>query len=284
MPLKAILLDADGTLWRGREALPGAPEFIRNAQAAGLRCMLISNNAGPDREAYHDKCQRLGLNFAPEDIFSVNHLAGPFAARHHLKERVFVVGSEKLAASMAKHVDATSADAWLAERGIENRPAEPRDLQLTAEVDFDAVMIGIDVNVSYLKLALACVLVQRGAVLLGANPDYSFPFTGNVVLPGNGSIVSLVAGVTGVKPTYLGKPELHMLELIEEETGISRTEMIMVGDRLETDIAFANAAGIPGYLVLGGVCSREQAQTSGLPMDIMANLDALVLELGLPGG
>src|SRR5689334_2603948 len=65
-----ILLDADGVLWRGGEVIPQAPGFIRRAHAAGIRCLLITNNAGLNREAYAAKCRRLELDFAREDIFS----------------------------------------------------------------------------------------------------------------------------------------------------------------------------------------------------------------------
>ena len=282
MPLKAILMDADGVLWRGRQAVPGAAEFVKRAKAAGLRCILVSNNAGPNREAYSDKCQRLGLDFAAPDIFSVNHLAGPYLARHHPGASVFVIGSEMLTASMREHVDAVSADEWLAQRGAAGRAAEPGDLKLLEQASFEIVMVGIDVNVNYLKLSLASVLTQRGALLLAANPDYSFPYAGGVVLPGNGSIVTLIAQVSGAEPHYIGKPSLYLLEQIEEETGIGRGEMVMVGDRLETDVAFAHAAGMPAYLVLTGVATRADAEESELPLTIVADPEALAVELGLP--
>jgi 4-nitrophenyl phosphatase len=278
---EAILLDADGVLWRGREVIPEAPQFIERAQAAGIRCLLVSNNAGPNREAYLAKCRKLGLNFAPEDIFSVNHLAGPFVARNYPESHTLVIGSEMLLSSMREHIHATSGDEWLEEHGMAGRPALPDDLMTVNEASFDQVIIGIDVNVSYLKMALACVAVQRGADLLAANPDYSFPVPGGYELPGNGSIVGLIAKVSSVEPVLLGKPADHLLELIEEETGLSRRGMLMIGDRIETDIDFAINAGIPRYLVLTGVTSASQAAASNRPMDIANNLDELAGFFGI---
>ena len=283
MSLKAILLDADGTLWRGGEAIPGAPEFISRCRRNGVRCILASNNAAPNREAYTAKCRRIGLDFGPEDIFSVNHLAGPFLARHYQGRRILVIGSEMLLGSILKHTPAVHADAWLEEHGAGQRLYTPDDLKLVNSADFDVVIIGIDANASYIKLALACVAVQRGAVLIGANPDYSFPFTGDVMLPGNGSIVSLVSGVCGVEPTtYLGKPTTHLLEQVEEETGIRRHEMVMAGDRIETDIQMAADAGMPGHLILSGVSTREDAARSGLAMEISETLAEMADKLGIP--
>ena len=119
MPPKLILMDADGVLWRGGSAVPAAPGFINRARQAGLRCLIVSNNAGPDREAYLARCQRLGIPVDKEDIFSVNHLAGPFVARHYDGAQVLVIGSEMLVTQMRRHVAVSSADELLAEMGIE---------------------------------------------------------------------------------------------------------------------------------------------------------------------
>lgn len=281
MPIKAILLDADGVLWRGRDVIEPAPEFIRRAQAAGLRCLVVSNNAGPNREAYSDKCRRLNLALAPADIFSVNHLAGPFLAEHHANKRVLVIGSEMLTASVAPHADAIRADDWLGEQGVDLRMATVDDLHLLDQADFDIVLIGIDVTVSYIKLCLACVAIQHGALLIGANPDYSFPFAGDVILPGNGSIVSLVAEVSGVTPTYLGKPSPYLLTQIESETGFSRDEMVMVGDRPETDYDFARAAGVFTYMVQTGVTPPEKMPPDGTDVKVLPTLAEVAAELGI---
>jgi 4-nitrophenyl phosphatase len=280
---KLILLDADGVVWRGNLAIPGAAEFILRARRAGCRPLLVSNNAGPDRIAYEGRCQRLGLPFAAEDIFSVNHLCGPYLRKHHPGARALVIGSEMLLHEMRRSVEVERAEDWLARHGLADGAAAVHDLKAVAEARFDAVVMGIDAGMSYLKLALACSAVQHGARLIGANPDYSFPVEGGIELPGNGSFVELVAGVCGVRPTYLGKPELHLLELIEEETGIGRAQMVMVGDRVETDIQFAANAGIPAYLVLTGVTPPD-----GVPADlyagaqVAADLAAIATDLGLP--
>lgn len=278
---KLILLDADGTLWRGGAAIEGAPEFVRRVKAAGIGRVLVSNNAGPDRNSYAEKCRRLDLDFSEEEIFSVNHLAGPWIARHYPGRRVLVIGSDMLVGTMRLHAEVTKAGEWLDEMGVGQRMHTPDDLAVLREAEFDVVLIGIDVNASYLKLALASVLVQRGAQLIGANPDYSFPFEGGYVLPGNGSIVKLVASVAGVEPEFLGKPSLHLLDQIEEETGVDRNEMLMIGDRIETDIEFAQRAGIPSYLVMTGVCSDPTPAQGLANVTVAADLAEVARDLGM---
>jgi len=281
MRIKAILFDADGVLWRGADVIQPAPEFIRRAQRAGLKTLIVSNNAGPNREAYCDKCRRLDLAFAPDDIFSVNHLAGPYLKAHWPRARVLVIGSSMLTGSIRKHRPADNADEWLSARGATGRPATPDDLKPLAEVDYDVVLIGIDVTVNYLKLGLASVAVQRGARLIGANPDYSFPVPGGVVLPGNGSIVKLVAGVSGAEPLYLGKPSLFLLEQIEAETGLSRDEMVMIGDRPETDYDFGRAGGMYTYMVETGVTPPDQMPANGDDVVVLPTLAEVAEKLGI---
>lgn len=276
-----ILLDADGVLWRGGQVVPEAPGFVRRAQAAGLRCVLVSNNAGPDRPSYAAKCARLGLNLNEEDIFSVNHLAGPYIAANHPGLRVLVLGSEMLRASVGRHVKhAVSGQAWLDEHGLGGKLEKAEELARLREADFDLVLCGIDINVSYAKLALACVVLEKGAKLLAANHDPTFPFEDGMTLPGNGSMVQLLSRVAEVSFVSLGKPHLHILEQIERETGTDRSAMCMVGDRVDTDIQLARNAGIPAYLVLTGVSSAEDARQAGGGFELAMDLDAVAQSLG----
>jgi 4-nitrophenyl phosphatase len=288
MQPRLILLDADGTVWRGEAAIPEAPGFIRRAQAAGLRCVLVSNNAGPDRAMYHAKCRALDLGFAPEDIFSVNHLAGPYMAEHYPGARVLTVGSEQLVVSMRRHLDVTGAEDYFVARGMPPqsagrcRPVVAADLELLREARFDAVVVGIDLNVNYLRLALACAAIERGARLVGANQDPTFPIEDGLELPGNGSIVRLIAAVTGATPEFMGKPEPHLLRQIEAETGVPLAQMVVVGDRVETDIVMAQRAGIPAFLVLTGVTAPANAPPSRPGVSIARTLDDVAQALGLP--
>ncbi len=243
--------------------------------------MLVSNNAGPDRPSYAAKCARLGLGLEEADIFSVNHIAGPFIAARYPGARVLVLGSEMLCASVGRHVaDVTSGAAWLAEHGLDGRLEKPEQLAVLREAQYDIVLCGIDINVSYAKLALACVALERGAQLIAANHDPTFPFEDGMTLPGNGSMVELLARVAAVPYVSLGKPELHILEQIEAETGIERSGMLMIGDRIDTDIELARNAGIPAFLVLTGVSTAADALRLNPPMEAAGTLSDIAVRLG----
>lgn len=287
MQPRLILLDADGVLWRGAQVIPEAPGFIRRAQAAGIRCVLVSNNAGPDRVAYHAKCQKLGLALGEQDIFSVNYLAGPFIAQRYPDSQVLVVGSDQLTRAMRAHCDVISAEEWLTARGVpaltggHGRAVTAGDLELIRSARTDMVFVGIDHNVNYLKLALACVAVQHGAKLIGANQDLTYPVEEGLLLPGNGASVRLIEAVTGVQARFLGKPETHLLDQIELETGCRRREMVMIGDRIATDIVFAQRGGVEAFLVLTGVTSADAVPPDLSDAHVAATLDDVARALAL---
>jgi glycerol 3-phosphatase-2 len=282
MQPRLIMLDADGVLWRGGEVIAQAPSFIRRAHRAGIRCVLLSNNAGPDRDAYAAKCARLGLDFGTADIFSTNHLAGPYVALRYPHARVLVLGSPALVRSVRGSVEgAVDAHEWLVQRELDGTLLLPEQLAVLAEAQFDAVLMGIDINTSYASLALAGAAVQRGAKLIAANDDLTFPFEHGLTLPGNGSFVGLVAAVSGAAVERLGKPEPHLLEQIERECGVPRGEMVMVGDRWETDIVMAQRAGVPSFLVLTGVATAETAPLSGDGVTVVPTLDEVAEVLGI---
>ena len=285
---RLIVLDADGTVWLGSEAVPAAPSFIARARAAGLRCVLASNNAKPGRRDYLEKCRKLGLAFELADIFSVNHLAGPHLAKHYPGARTLVLGSEEFAAAVGEHLPAISAERWLAEHGIPSahpgtsRMLDPADMEQMQAARFDLVLVGIDHAVNYLKLSFGCIAVEQGARLIGANQDPTYPVEHRIELPGNGSLVQLLALVTRAEPEYLGKPEPHMLRQIAAETGVPVAEMAVVGDRVETDIEMARRLGLPSFLVLTGVTAAADAPQGVPGMQVAPTLDDVAALLGIP--
>jgi len=277
-----ILLDADGVLWRGGDVIPQAPGFIRRAHAAGIRCVLLSNNAGLNRQSYEAKCRRLGLDLAERDIFSSNYISGPYLARMYPGQRVLVFGSPQLVESVRAHcLDVTDAHEWLSARNLAGFLHAPEQLDRLAETDFEVLLMGIDINIDYATLSLAGVCCQRGAVLVAANDDPTFPFEHGLTLPGNGSFVALVELVGGVRAQRLGKPAPYLLEQVELETGVGRDSMLLIGDRLETDIELARRAGIPAMLVLTGVETAATAPPEDALLRVVPTLDeaAAALEI-----
>ncbi len=122
-----------------------------------------------------------------------------------------------------------------------------------------AVVGSIDRSISYQKLRRATLHIRAGAPFYGTNPDKTFP-TPQGLVPGAGSILAAIEAATDVKPIIIGKPQPAMMHMALERLGTTPEETLVVGDRLETDIAAGQAAGCKTALVLSGVSTRQQAK------------------------
>jgi 4-nitrophenyl phosphatase len=137
--------------------------------------------------------------------------------------------------------------------------------------------MGFDRNISFSKMAEAALLVRHGVPFYATNPDKTFP-TPRGEIPGAGAWTSVIVTATGIEPIYAGKPAPYLLELARERLGTAKEETLVVGDRLETDIAGGQAAGCPVALVLSGVSTREQGKAWMPVVDVIAeDLETLLI-------
>ena len=158
----------------------------------------------------------------------------------------------------------------LEEKGFEILSIEDAS---TAEV----VVMGIDRGITFDKMCEATLLVRSGIPFYATNPDKTFP-TPRGEIPGAGAWISVITTATDVEPIYAGKPFPFMMELSLERLDTKKEETLIVGDRLETDIAAGQAVGCPCALVLSGVSTKEQADQWVPKIDIIANDLASLIE------
>lgn len=250
-----FLLDGDGVLWRGGKTLPGAPEFVRFLRERGHGASLVSNNSSRRRESVATRLAERGIEMSADDVFNTNYLAGRYMSDHHAGDDILVLGRDELVQELQSWSLRVHRPEDLLPPGVLDDPGLGIDPFIADKLSVNptVVLVGIDTSVNWAKIVLACRLIEDGARLIATNRDYSFPAEGKYLLPGNGAVVAVLAGVTGADATTLGKPETHLLELIEREKGVARESMVVVGDRLETDIELAHRAGVPSVLVLTGI-------------------------------
>ena len=249
VPARSVyVFDLDGVLYLGETAIPYAAEAVRRLQNDGKHVYFLTNNSGKTRADYRKKLADVnGLDVPESAIFT-----SAYATALYLKQRgaagrsVFVIGEPGLAAEL-------SASGGLV-------PITQPD---SADVnDIDYVVVGIDKQFTYDKLRFAHAAITRGhAQFIATNRDATFPMeTGEI--PGGGSLVAALATATGREPTTIGKPETHAYEAILDAAGVTAAASVMVGDRLDTDIAVGRRAGAGTVLVLTGVTSLEKAQAA----------------------
>jgi len=224
------LLDLDGVVYRGDEAVPDAAAALEKAGAAGMRRAFVTNNASRSPEDVAEHLRRLGVPAEPTDVItSAQTGAHVLADRLPPGAAVLVVGT----ASLAREVRA---------RGL--------TVVSTAEQQPAAVVQGYSPDTGWRILAEAVVAVRRGALWVATNNDLTVP-SPRGPLPGNGAFVAVVQAAAEVAPLVTGKPEPAMHREMMERTRASHP--LIVGDRLDTDIEGATRAGVDSLLVLTGV-------------------------------
>jgi 4-nitrophenyl phosphatase len=236
---RLYVFDLDGTLVRGKEALPHAVLVTDKLRAAGAQIRYLTNNSSHTTSYYHDKLTQLGFTVNEGEIYS----SGLGAALHLSsagKKTAFIVGMPGLVS--------TVADAGIT---VVNRDSS---LRVTpAGHHAEVVVAGLCLDFTYDLMAAAMDRIRSGAAFVATNTDATFPLEGTRLVPGAGSIVAGIELCSGKKPFVIGKPNPYLIQLILRDTKCSPQDALVVGDRLETDIAAGTAAGCHTHLVLTGV-------------------------------
>lgn len=234
-------MDMDGVLYRGDHPLPGAVDTLNVLRNRGARVAFLTNNASRHREELAARMTRLGFPCVADDVWGSSYIAALYLSRHAPDARVFLVGT----AGMRREME---------EAGIVVVPSHEGATHVVA---------GLDMTITYEKLAHAHYAICNGATFIATNLDATFPDGPTTTTPGGGALVAALATSTGVTPRVIGKPQPTGLSLIASSWGVSAADMAAVGDRLDTDIAAANVFGCLSVLVLTGVSTRAEAEQAG---------------------
>ena len=250
---QALIVDMDGVLWRGAYVLPGVADFFSFLTQHSIRVLLATNNATLRAEDYVARLEGMGVHIAREQVLTSADATARWMTREFpAGARVYVIGENGL-------LDA------LVQNGFQ-----------IAEKDVAAVVVGLDRMLTYEKLRRATLELRAGARFIATNGDKTLP-TEQGLVPGAGSIVAALVAASAVTPTVIGKPHRPMFDLALEILRSDRAHTAMLGDRLDTDIAGAHAAGLRTIMVLTGVSTRDEAYASAIKPDfIFENLPDLI--------
>jgi len=248
---RLVIFDLDGVVYRGDRAVPGAAELIAALRAGGVLVRFATNNSMTTREGYVTRLTAMAIEAVPAEIVTstsatIDHLHA------HLPgvRKVMALG----APGMLAELEAASFEATAAADAV---PAAYDGGAL--EVDYDAVIVGLDPQLDYRRLAAAASAVRAGARFIATNADLLYP-TSAGLLPGAGSIVAAVRAASGVEPLVIGKPEPAIFWAILEAAGVPAGEALAIGDNPDADIVAARRAGIASILVLTGVVDAASAE------------------------
>lgn len=255
-----LLVDLDGVVYRGALPVPGVADVLAARAAAGDDVVYVTNNSMHYRTDYLRRLTDLGAPVSQERVVSSARATALYIAEHEPQiRRVLVIGAGGLERELRdvglEVINGAQAAGRMSQEGIDGWEAAGHP---------DAVVVGLDPQVTYLRIAAAADAVRAGARFIATNRDPVLP-TERGVRPGAGSLVAAVETATGVAPLVIGKPGPHLLEEAASVVGRRAHEAVVIGDGLTTDLAAARATGARSVLMLTGV--TERAQLEALPVD-----------------
>jgi glycerol-1-phosphatase len=257
----AILLDLDGVLYRGEQRIPAAAPTLAALRESGKRLVFLTNNSARTPAQVAGKLERLGIEASEEEIVTSAGATADLLRRETdgNARTAYVIGQDGVRSA-------------LRDAGFDILDGEPSAAAF--------VVVGWDGNVSYDDLRRATVLVRGGARLVATNADASYPAPGGELWPGAGAILAAVETASGTRATVVGKPHRPLFDAALARVGTRNA--LMVGDRIETDIAGAVAAGLDSCLVLSGASrTAELLDHDALPSAVLRDVGGLLSEHAL---
>jgi 4-nitrophenyl phosphatase len=250
-----MIIDLDGVIWRGDTLLHGAASLFKELNQRNLPYIIATNNSTTTPQDVCKRALSYGLDIKQERILTSSQ-----AAVHFLQDqipngsKVFMIGEEGLRSALENHsfmITSTSVGA-------------------------QAVVVGLDRDVTWEKMAEAAYAIEGGALFLGTNSDPSLPSERGLA-PGTGAILHALQITTGIDPITVGKPESYLFSQALEKLGTRPMDTLVLGDRLSTDIQGGIGAGLLTALLMTGATSGFDLQNSEIKPDfVFDNLNDLI--------
>lgn len=237
-----FVLDMDGTFYLGEKILPGALDFIRQAERCKKDYIFFTNNSSRSPRLYMEKLAGMNCPVKRRQIMTSGDVMIEYLRSQRPGKTVYLVGTPAL-------------EETFSEAGIPLVKSQP-----------DLVVVGFDLTLTYEKLERACTFIRNGAEFLATHLDINCP-TEDGFIPDCGAMCAAIALSTGKQPKYVGKPFSETVDMVLRVTGKKKEQVAFVGDRLYTDVATGVKNGAKGLLVLTGETGLSDLQGSEVKPD-----------------
>jgi 4-nitrophenyl phosphatase len=253
MQIRHAIIDMDGVLYHGDEAIPGGKEFLAFLGSIGVPYLLLTNNSTLTVAQFVGKLMRMGIETAEEALLTSSVATAAYLSRIAPPgSRVYLIGEEGIRAELQKS-----------------------GFVLTSTADADYVVVGLDRQLTYAKLSTAMRAMRNGARLIGSNPDRTFPSETGLE-PGAGATLAALEAATDVAALVIGKPETAIFELALHRLQAAPQTTAVIGDGLYTDILGGWRAGLFTILLLSGVTEAAHlVESAPKPCLVYADISAL---------
>ena len=239
---KLFLLDMDGTIYEEDRLFEGTPAFLGKIREMGGRYVFITNNSSKSVADYIAKVRSMGIDAGREHFFTSAQAAIRLLQHKHPGQVVYCQGTQSLLSE-------------LREAGI--------TVTDRVQDDIGVVLVGYDTELTSAKLRNTCEILLGDLPYYATNPDLTCPVSFGFV-PDCGSMCIMLENATGKKPVVIGKPEPTMIDIVRRKYGKRKEDTLVIGDRLYTDIASGNNAGVTSVCVLSGEASFDDVVRSAV--------------------
>lgn len=245
---KLFLFDIDGTIALSEDVIDGTYELLDYIKRIGGKAVYITNNSSKSTADYVEKFKKMKIEAAPEDFVTAGSFTLSYLTEHHAGDLIYAMATESYVRELQK-----------------------AGLSITREADeaADLVLTAFDTELTYAKIEGACRLLsdsQKERIWLATNADLRCPVSFGMI-PDCGSICNMISAAVDREPTYLGKPAPGLVNYSMEKTGFSKEETLVVGDRIYTDIACGENAGVETCLVCTGEAKAEDVKGAANRID-----------------
>jgi HAD superfamily hydrolase (TIGR01450 family) len=243
------MIDMDGTVYKGGNVIKGAPEFIERIKAKKIPFVFLTNNSSADRKYYHEKLRRMGFDISIDNILTSTTATAAYIIKYRHGKTVYPLGTPMFIAEIT-------------ELGLKIADSDP-----------DIVLLSFDKTITFEKINNAYQFIKKGAELIATHPDDLCP-TENGYDMDIGPFIRMLESMTDVKATVIGKPNILMSQMAAEKMNVPPENMVMIGDRIYTDIKMASDAGIRSIMVLTGEAKESDLKDSDVrPTMVVGSVD-----------
>jgi 4-nitrophenyl phosphatase len=236
MRYRGMIMDLDGCVYRDYVPIEGAVEALNRLRKLGVRVIYVTNNPETTSEELAERLHGLGIECSPEDFITVGEAVASYIYLRSEASRVLVIAGDGVREyCMRMGHEILDMDEWY---------------------KAEYVVVGFDREINYQKLVAGLRALLNGAAFIGTNPDAIHPGK-NGPEPGSGAFVAIFEYMTGIKPIIVGKPSEIIMEQALRRLGMRPKEVLVVGDRVDTDIKAGKLIGADTALVLTGI-TRER--------------------------
>jgi HAD superfamily hydrolase (TIGR01457 family) len=253
-----FLLDMDGTIYLGDELIDGARKFLETIKDKGKRYIFLTNNSSKNKETYVNKLNGLGIQATEEEVFTSGEATTMYLRKQKEGAKIYLLGTEALEEEFRR---------------------EGFILEKERHKNIDYVVLGFDTTLTYEKLWAACEYISEGVEYIATHPDFNCPLPNDKFMPDAGAMAAFIEASTGKTPKVIGKPNREIVKSIALKYGLNKEDMVMIGDRLYTDIKTGENAGIASVLVYSGETKEEDYRKSEIRADYVFNSVKDMIEL-----